>query len=175
MAELHIVGAISHAYGFDEPNVFCKWAIEYGSEWELIEGIAQGQTQVDYPADGEVAVLQHPVEVHFSTKAAIGWPRLSVEVWHVDAYGRADLSGYGCCFVPTAPGMHSVTVNTWRPLGTLRQRFSAFFLGGNPQLKHRELISDARDRYRLTTAASGDVVIELGVIPKGFSKFGVQT
>lgn len=176
MAELHIVGQLVEASGFDtSPNVFCKWSIEAGKDWERIEGLAQGQTQVDYPADGEVAVWQHPIDVHYSTRAAQGWPKLVIEVWHMDMYGRADLSGYGMCYIPTTAGTHSLSIATWRPIGTLRQQFSAFFLGGYPQLKHKQLVGDARDRYRLTTVASGEVRVELGIVLKDFSKFGVST
>jgi len=174
MAELHIIGQIVGASGFDDcPNVFCKWTIEHGTNWERMEGLLQGQTQVDYPSDGELAVWQHPIDVHFSTKAAHGWPKLVIEVWHMDTYGRADLSGYGTCAVPTAPGMHSVTIATWRPVGTLRQQFGAFFLGGYPQLKHKQLIGDPNDRYRLTTEAAGEVEVQFGIVVKDFEKFGV--
>lgn len=174
MAELHVIGQLVGASGFDEcPNVFCKWSVEHGKDWERMEGLASGQTQVDYPANGDIAVWQHPIDVHFTTKAAHGWPKLVVEVWHMDTYGRADLSGYGCCSIPTSAGMHTVHIATWRPVGTLRQQFSAFFLGGYPQLKHKQLISDARERYRLVTVAAGEVQVQLGIVLKDFDRFGV--
>ena len=37
-----------------------------------------------------------------------GWPRLSLQVWHQDGYGRQELYGYGSVFVPSAPGDHEV-------------------------------------------------------------------
>lgn len=30
MAELHIIGQILNAIGFEEPNIFCKWSIQFG-------------------------------------------------------------------------------------------------------------------------------------------------
>lgn len=49
MAEVHIIGQILGAEGFKDRNVFCKWGIVAGSNWDLLEGTDQGQTQVDHP------------------------------------------------------------------------------------------------------------------------------
>lgn len=32
MAELHIIGQILHAIDFEEPNLFCKWSIQFGKQ-----------------------------------------------------------------------------------------------------------------------------------------------
>lgn len=49
MAEVHIIGQILGAEGFRERNVFCKWGVVAGSNWDLLEGSDQGQTHVDHP------------------------------------------------------------------------------------------------------------------------------
>lgn len=36
MAELHIIGQILHGTNYEEPNLFCKWSIQYGNNWETI-------------------------------------------------------------------------------------------------------------------------------------------
>ena len=77
------------------------------------------------PQEGEMALLAHPLDVHYAVKGVDGWPRLRLEVYGVDAYGRVDLAGYGCCIVPTAAGSHELRCATWRPCGSLREQFSS--------------------------------------------------
>lgn len=62
------------------------------------------------------------VDVHYATKGIQGWPKIHLEVWHHDTFGRSEIYGYGFCHVPTSPGMHRVEVVTWRPVGTLFQQ-----------------------------------------------------
>lgn len=38
----------------------------------------------------------------------LGWPKILLEVWHCDQYGRQEIYGYGSVFLPTSPGEHEV-------------------------------------------------------------------
>lgn len=50
MAELHIVGQIVGAADFVSlPSLFCKFVIEAGSNFRLLQGTTAGQTQCDMP------------------------------------------------------------------------------------------------------------------------------
>ena len=51
---------------------------------------------------------------------------------------------------------------------------AAFFLGGVPLLKHKELVASPVDRFRLQTEPSGVVQINIGVVVKDFKKYGVS-
>ena len=51
---------------------------------------------------------------------------------------------------------------------------AAFFLGGVPVLKHKELVASPVDRFRLQTEPSGVVQINIGVVVKDFKKYGVS-
>lgn len=68
MAELHIVGQITGATGFEDRGVFCKWGVVAGRMWELLEGLDRGQTHVDFAKDGDMAVWAHPLDIHFAVK-----------------------------------------------------------------------------------------------------------
>ena len=120
-----------------------------------------------------MANLSHPVDIHYAVKGIDGWPRLRLEVFGVDAYGRLELAGYGCCMVPTTAGMHELRCATWRPCGSLREQLKTFFLGGVPRLKHKEVIASSADRFRLQTEPAGEVLLRLSVLPKDMAKFGV--
>ena len=79
-----------------------------------------------------MAVWAHPLDVHYSIKGIDGWPRLYVEVWGIDGLGRYEIAGYGCCIVPTTPGLHELTCRTWRPHGSMREQISSAFPPPSP-------------------------------------------
>lgn len=47
MAEVHIIGNLEGGEGFSSPNLSCKWSFETGGAWRLLEGVKDGQTQVN--------------------------------------------------------------------------------------------------------------------------------
>ena len=142
--------------------------------WDLVEGEAGGQTQCDYPPDGEPGVVwAHPVDLHYATKSLIGWPKMWFQVWCLDVHGAKDLAGYGFCHVPTSPGMHEVEVATWVPEGSGIEKLTAFFVGGRPRLKFEEGIHSPGDRFRLQTRAAGVIKLQLGVCVRDFAKYAV--
>eukprot|EP01112_Ceratiomyxa_fruticulosa_P004770 TRINITY_DN1530_c0_g1_i4.p1 TRINITY_DN1530_c0_g1~~TRINITY_DN1530_c0_g1_i4.p1 ORF type:complete len:178 (+),score=18.37 TRINITY_DN1530_c0_g1_i4:402-935(+) len=147
MAEIHIIGQILGGSGFPSLDLFCKWSVVTGSNWQLLEGLVEGQTQVDNPLEGKMAVWSHPIDLHYTTRSISGWPKLKVQVWHQDRYGRNELYGYGFCNVPTSAGIFSVDCVTWRPKGSVMEEVSSFFLGGTTQLANDDLIISGADRY----------------------------
>lgn len=83
-------------------------------------------------SDIENAYFAHPINIHLSTRTIqgftnflstnsllkifkyrciqinLGWPKILIEVWHCDQYGRKEIYGYGTIYVPTSPGEHEV-------------------------------------------------------------------
>jgi B9 domain-containing protein 2 len=68
-----------------------QWGIQTGRSWELIEGQDEGQTQVDAPEDGGMAVWGHPVDAHYVCRGLSGWPKLHFQIWSQDMHGRNEL------------------------------------------------------------------------------------
>ena len=68
-----------------------------------------------------MALLSHPLDVHYAVKGIDGWPRVRIEVYGVDSYGRIELAGYGCCIIPTANlnmgARGSLACNMWAKVG----------------------------------------------------------
>jgi hypothetical protein len=73
-----------------------QWGVHTGPAIELLEGYDQGQTQADEPADGEMAVWAHPIDVHYLCRGLSGWPKLHLQVWSLDKHGRADICKPSC-------------------------------------------------------------------------------
>ncbi|ERE48774.1 transforming growth factor beta-1-like protein [Cricetulus griseus] len=174
MAEVHVIGQILGATGFSESSLFCKWGIHTGAAWKLLSGVREGQTQVDTPQIGDMAYWSHPIDLHFATKGLQGWPRLHLQVWSQDSFGRCQLAGYGFCHVPSSPGTHQLDCPTWRPLGSWREQLARAFVGGGPQLLHADTIYSGADRYRLHTAAGGTVHLAIGLLLRHFDRYGVE-
>lgn len=49
MGEVHLIGDLVGGSGFPSANLFCKWGIAFGAAWKTLEGLKEGQTQVDHP------------------------------------------------------------------------------------------------------------------------------
>ncbi|KAA0157581.1 hypothetical protein FNF27_00537 [Cafeteria roenbergensis] len=176
--QVHFLGELVGGTGFPG-GVTCKWAIEVGGEgtaWSKSEGLDHGQTQTDYPEDaGAGAVWSHPIDVHYVAGGLKGWPRLTLEVWRVDDHGRLELCGYGFSHLPSSPGMYTLRIPTWRPLGTAAEEMSAFFMGGVPRLARASYVFSRRsERASFPTVASGTVSVELYVITRAVETHGVD-
>ena len=139
------MGELVGAHDFPLPSLFCKYFFETGGNFRLMQGHSSGQTHCDMPPvrwrmahaptdplltihdasaqDGDMAIMSHPIDLHYALKGIDGWPRLRIEVYGVDQYGRIEIAGYGCCIVPTSAGTHEVRCMTWRPCGSLREQF----------------------------------------------------
>ncbi|XP_046675272.1 B9 domain-containing protein 2 [Homalodisca vitripennis] len=175
MAELYAIGQIIGADRFPRSTLFCKWSIFAGSGWKLIEGHKEGQTQIDNPDFENFTYWCHPVDVHYATKGIQGWPKLHFQVYHYDEHGRSELCGYGVCHLPTSPGTHRLECCTWRPIGTYKEEFQQYFLGGGVQLQDPELVYSGCNRYKLHTQTMGTVHVEMSIILRNFEKFGIES
>ena len=110
--EMHVIGEIVGCSGLDDENVFATFEVVKGKEWSCVGGEQKGQTQVDYPSsDGNLAVWNHPLDLHYFTKSMQGWPKIWFEVWRMDLYGGNSIAGYGFGFLPTQPGNHQMEVH----------------------------------------------------------------
>lgn len=175
MAEMHVIGQLSGASEFPDHRLFCKWGVHAGGAWKLLAGNKEGQTQVDNPQNEEFAAWCHPVDLHYATKGLQGWPRLHVQVWHQDGFGRNELFAYGFVHIPSSPGLHSIECTTWKPNGTLKEELTQYFVGGCLQLKSPDMIYSGADRYKLHTVAMGKVHVQLNIILRNFDKFGIES
>eukprot|EP00300_Choanocystis_sp_HF-7_P034409 c47133_g1_i1.p2 GENE.c47133_g1_i1~~c47133_g1_i1.p2 ORF type:complete len:185 (-),score=17.50 c47133_g1_i1:108-662(-) len=181
MAEVHIIGQISSACGFPSNSLFCKWELEAGyngtSGWRVVTGATKGRTQVDLPEDDAgtgIAVFAHPMDVHYACDSVRGWPRLKVEVWHQDTYGRCELYGYGFVHVPSAPGQFDLEIRTWRPKLSFWESLKAWLVGGSPELVTDDVVTSPMDRFSLVTETMGLVQVSIGIILRGFAENGVS-
>ena len=112
MAEVHLIGELVGASDFQEDSLFCKWSVVTGGSWKVLQGLREGQTHVDGPSygDGSQPKWGHPIDLHLATKGLQGWPKLHLQVFYQDSFGRNQLLSYGFSHIPTSPGIHKFDV-----------------------------------------------------------------
>lgn len=113
-AELHIVGEVTGATNFKGHSFIISYEIVTGTQWKHLEGTEKGTSHVmentPFSNDGLLGsssgggggefAWSLPIDVHYRLSSVQGWPKISVQVWSVDEYGRKDLAGYGVAFLP---------------------------------------------------------------------------
>eukprot|EP00515_Schizochytrium_aggregatum_P013633 CAMPEP_0202081416 /NCGR_PEP_ID=MMETSP0964-20121228/13999_1 /ASSEMBLY_ACC=CAM_ASM_000500 /TAXON_ID=4773 /ORGANISM="Schizochytrium aggregatum, Strain ATCC28209" /LENGTH=264 /DNA_ID=CAMNT_0048648973 /DNA_START=41 /DNA_END=835 /DNA_ORIENTATION=- len=173
--EVHILGEVEAGAGFGS-GACCRWFVDVDSMWQHLGGHLEGQTQIDYPVDQDTCVWSHPLDVHLLCKGLQGWPRLLLQVWRMDEFGRLQLSGYGFTHIPNAPGSYELDIATWRPVGTLKEEIAAQFLGSTPQLRDIDLLFRKAwsDRCRLSTTSSGSVRVNIDLVMRNFQDHQVD-
>lgn len=180
MSELHVIGEIVGGRDFGGHSFFCVYDIVAGSAWTVVEGRDSGSTHIMKVGDDGIH-WAHPLDVHFSFTSLQGWPKISVQVWQIDAYGRKDLAGYGMAYFPM-PGAadEEIEIATWKPtfwhpsfLVRIWQNFRLFVMGGNPVLRDNALIHSNEERFKLHTIGGGIVTLRLNVLSRGLRQAGI--
>ena len=114
--QLHLIGEISRATGFEGNRLFCKYTVKSGNNWILVSGKESGETYEEIKNESEdVSQWDHPFDIHFKAKALRGWPKFFVEVWSADSEGRYSIAGYGVGVVPFCAGQTTLEIKCWRP------------------------------------------------------------
>ncbi|NXE99264.1 MKS1 protein, partial [Menura novaehollandiae] len=97
------------------------------------------------------------------------WPVLYFEVLSLDFWQRYRVEGYGSLVLPASPGVHILTIPTWRPveLGTVAE-MRRFFIGGSPELEDLTYIripstfkGKRLSRFGFRTETTGSVTFRL--------------
>lgn len=181
MAELHIIGEIAEATGFDDQLLFAKWTLNAGPCWRALEGLTEGQTQLTSKWSGleEEASPRHPwshpIDVHYATKGLQGWPRMEFQVWDVDWLGKCNISAYGFLSVPSRPGYHELECHTWRPVGDLRRRLIDYITGQRIHLINpSDIIGAGLHRHVIQSESMGTIRVKLTIVMKDFQEYGVD-
>ena len=123
---MHLIGEIKFGHGFG-PGVSCKWRVDYGKHWGVLEGIADGHSQTAYGPENTDSVWNHPIDLHFQTTTMQGWPKLIVQIQELDSYGRVHVIAHGFAHLPCSSGAHAVSVPCWRATGTQEEELRGKF------------------------------------------------
>ncbi|GAQ86221.1 hypothetical protein KFL_002760170 [Klebsormidium nitens] len=178
-ASLFIFGSVLGGTGF-KPGTLCKWKLVAGRDWVLVAGAISGSTQCGMPGGVEgddLALWEHPLNVHFKTQTSQGWPKFCFTVFHRSPYlGRDEFQAYGICALPTTAGDHELTCPTWRPNDRGNRRgdeIAGFFTGNLPELADESFIHDRDEAFSasIQTVGMGTVHLRLSLLFKDFDHY----
>ncbi|KAK5965493.1 hypothetical protein GCK32_021631, partial [Trichostrongylus colubriformis] len=82
MAEVYVSGQIESANGFGDNRLCCRWTLQTGGGWRVVEGAVEGQTQTDLPSVFEEAYFAHPIDLHLATKTIQGERSIEKRCFH---------------------------------------------------------------------------------------------
>ena len=159
-------------------NVYCKYAFSYGLDWEPIQGVEQGISQISRKSNGtdQTIVWNFPIDVAFRSTNAHGWPRLVISCYNMDFLGRDVVRGYACVLVPPFPGRYVRYAQMYVPMSTSgMQGFLAFISGNRPEFYNSKFISQGRDREVTRVRSDGVVKVVFNVTTLDLEKCGYST
>ena len=109
---INVQGMIELGEFFDGDIINCKYDIEFGQDWELLNGLKTNQSQQACRTEGKdnFFIWNMPFEVCLRSTNPSGWPQLVVSCYGPDWFGREVLKAYGVCYFPTTKGSHERTL-----------------------------------------------------------------
>lgn len=127
-------------------NLYCRYVISYGKDWQVTHGVASGLSQISQwkhiPITSSTSsssynqnnnnfysptiVWNFPIEIAFQSTNIYGWPRISIAIYGLDFLGRDVIRGYGSTIIPIPIGTTTTTagrgryediiIETYRPI-----------------------------------------------------------
>jgi len=157
-------------------NVYCRYTLSYGMDWDIIHGVNSGITQIARRSNGrdrENIVWNFPIDVAFKSTNAYGWPRIAIGVYGLDLLGRDVVRGYGSLLIPTSPGRYTKRVHTYTPIsGSACARFLNWIAGTLPEYRDIKFTAQNDGRSVTRVKSEGAVKIIINVTTKEMENFG---
>ncbi|KAM7088643.1 tectonic-like complex member MKS1 isoform 2-T2 [Ciconia maguari] len=177
---LFVNGEIVSAQGYEYDNLYVHFFLELPNQWssaafQQLSGVTQTCATKTVGWDN-VAYFCYPftLEMFFTQgdepeDSLPQWPVLYFEVLSLDFWQRYRVEGYGSLVLPASPGLHMLTIPTWRPveLGTVAE-LRRFFIGGSPELEDITYVripstfkGERLSRFGFRTETTGSVTFRL--------------
>ncbi|XP_034608798.1 Meckel syndrome type 1 protein [Trachemys scripta elegans] len=177
---LFVNGEIVSAQGYGYDHLYVHFFLELPSRWsspafQQLSGVTQVCVTKILGKDN-VAYFSYPftLEMFFTQEdesegSLPQWPVIYFEVLSLDSWQRYRVEGYGSVVLPAAPGFHTLTAPTWRPieLGTVAE-LRRFFIGGSPELEDMTYVrmpgifkGECLSRFGFRTETTGSVTFRL--------------
>ena len=173
---VYVQGIIELGNFFDGDCINCKYDIEYGQDWELLNGLKTNQSQQACRTEGQENnfVWNMPFEVSLRSTNPSGWPQLVVSCYCPDFFGREVLKAYGVCYFPTTNGSHERTLHMFSPMSS-SDIISALgiFLGQKAEIINApNVLSTGEGREVIRAESEGRIEVKFNVHITNMECFG---
>ncbi|KAI7812854.1 Meckel syndrome type 1 protein [Triplophysa rosa] len=180
---LIVNGEIVSAQGYEYDNLYVHFFLDLPNSWSSVpfhclSGVTQ-TCRTRSLGKEDVASFSYPFsfESFFrkedeSDGSLPQWPVLYFKVLSLDFWQRYRTEGYGFLVIPSTPGCHKMTCQTWRPIqtGTVAE-LRRFFIGGAPELEDISYVrlpgtfkGERLSRFGFRTKTTGSVTFNLNCI-----------
>nr|ABR27278.1 B9 protein [Nyctotherus ovalis] len=172
-----ISGFISYAEFPFLNGIRCKFFINTGKDWEILDGIDAGSTQhafkPDYGSSRRI-VWNFPFELIYKSVNPHGWPQMMITCSGRDFLGRENNYAFGSVFVPTMAGKHERYMRMFSPVSSSwLTRFVAWTTANFADyIDAPKTISETEGREVTRVKAEGHIKISFQVTLSNFEKYG---
>ncbi|KAK9829078.1 hypothetical protein WJX72_003769 [[Myrmecia] bisecta] len=156
-------------------NAYCKYQLVHGEDWQRLDGLEDGITQVTRQSAGpdKLLVWNFPLDVTYKSTNAFGWPQLILSVYGLDALGRDVVKGYGCIHLPTCAGRYVLKVRLYRPKSASTvHAFTSWLTGMPAEFSDPKFPSYAEGREVTRVVSNGHVKVQINIMTKDMEMFG---
>ena len=173
---MNVQGMIEFGNFFEGDCINCKYDIEFGQDWELLNGLKTNQSQQACKTEGQENnfVWNMPFEVCLRSTNPSGWPQLVLSCYSPDFFGREVLKAYGVCYFPTTNGSHERTLYMFSPKSSSEIiNMLGVFLGQKAEIINAPyVLSTGEGREVIRAQSEGIVEVKFNVRITNMECFG---
>ena len=173
---VNVQGMIEIGNFFDGDCINCRYDIEFGQDWELINGLKTNQSQQACRTEGQENnfVWNMPFEVNLKSTNPSGWPQLVVSCYSPDFFGREVLKAYGVCYFPTINGSHERTLYMFSPMSSNEVIYAVgIFLGQKAEIINAPIVlSTGEGREVIRAESEGSIKVKFNIHITNMECFG---
>ena len=171
-----IQGVIKEGTFPEGDQIFCKYDIVYGKEWNLISGQNSGQSQHACLGEGSTCyfVWNMPFQIRLNCENPLNWPQLVISCYYPDFLGREILKAYGTCYIPTTNGPHERTLTMFCPISSYSfTNIVELLFGEKAELINApKIIAQGDGREILRTKSEGNIKISFKIYLENLEENG---
>ena len=173
---INVQGMIELGNFFDGDCINCKYDIEFGQDWEILNGAKSNQSQQACRTEGQENnfVWNMPFEVSLRSTNPSGWPQLVISCYCPDFFGREVLKAYGVCYFPTTNGSHERTLHMFSPKSSSGIiNALGVFLGQKAEIINAPyVLSNGEGRELIRAESEGTVEVKFNIHITNMECFG---
>lgn len=160
--------------GPDGSEVFCRFQIVAGSNWELVSGTNNGISQTAVPKHAnDKIVFNLPFECVFKSKNTYGWPQILVSIYAKNRWSVETTLGYCWTHFPIVASNATEIVQPIRvpKNSTVMGELSNWIMSRNVELKNPAVLLDSCENTELISMEkSGELKLSLQTICQGLTQ-----
>uniref|UniRef100_A0A0K8UMM1 B9 domain-containing protein 1 n=1 Tax=Bactrocera latifrons TaxID=174628 RepID=A0A0K8UMM1_BACLA len=170
--------AMEFPLGPNAAEVFCRYEVVYGPDWELVSGVQSGISQTASNRSGyfkDKIVFNFPLEWTFKSTTPFGWPQLIVCIYGKTRWGAETSLGYSRINLPVfgSNANNPIVSPILCPQNSnMVSELVSWITGRNPELKDPKALLSNGKLKGISAESYGEVIFKLATILRGTDRLG---